>query len=136
MNLCRSLIRSDDLTHYHFLFIRAGRKEHAAPGSPPGRGSMRTAGWKKNKATPGDAPTANWQSLPTSWLALANRGAVRGADSRATPLNAHHVAHMYRVEVTTPHPDGQTAEAAACVTAAQRAKSHRRPPVAPRLFPR
>lgn len=40
----------------------------------------------------------------------ANGGAVRGDDSRVTQLNTHHVAHMYRVEVTTPHPDRQPAD--------------------------
>lgn len=73
-----------------------------------------------------------------SWPSLTNSGAVRGDDSRATQLNTHHVAHMYRVEVATPHPDrqprlGACAEVAACVTAVLRAKWHRRPPVAPLL---
>lgn len=62
---------------------------------------------KENKATPGDAPTADWPSQPP---AGARRPiAAQSAEmTGATLLNTHHVAHMYRVEVTTPHPDRPT----------------------------
>lgn len=56
-----------------------------------------------NVTTPGDAPIPDW-SVFTSWPRLANQWSVRKPSSDSTQLNTHHVAHMDRVEVTTPHP--------------------------------